>query len=452
MGAEQPKPQRKMDKIELEIVCDKVYQYLMLHRGRKIDELALKERKIKEKLKDQKRLYADCLFDVSSVVSLLNWINASKIVMRNVQFIKERSMQIVAASNERSSEKIAPLIKYIQSVIWASERLNLKQIKEFTALIHMFFGPDFIKLAKGGAGVDPVLADCFKFVEPAKPQVGDYLRNMIRRYGFDHIDLEKELPPSYRKPDAHQSTPAPGPNNPQGNNDSDQKFDYKGSQGHYGGGGFFDNPNNMAGQSNWNRYLNPSFAQNNNFHVGPNAFNGPNHQQSNADNSHVQKNFNKDQTGHSQGGNDEQQSQNFPRPGQTGSNDTKSDQDDFDKMINDLQQKSVVKDGNELVNPSMSQMNLGSKTKPNPPPKKDDFEDLINSLQGNVVRDTTNTPSNNAPAMRGPPQRRNKKSKPVINEPEAFMYTGEVDEDTEDKRYENLSLEYRIEEMRKLRV
>lgn len=422
MGAEHPKPVRKMNKVDLEIVCQKVNQYLMLHRGRKIDELALKERAVKEKLQNQKRLYGDCLFDISSIVTLLNWILASKIVMRNVQFIKERSMQIVSAANERNSDKIAPLIKYIQSVIWAAERLNLNQIKEFTHIIGAYFGQEFIRLAKEGVGVDPELANCFRFVEPTKPQVGDYLIKMLKRYGFTQIDIEKELPPAYRQPNDQQAPPPPSPAQ---NRNQDQKFNY-GNQPSNSGGGFFDNPSNMAGQSNWGKFLNPNFMNQNNVNVNPSQMGGvgPNH-------------FNNP-------GNVNPQSNNVKNAPDT------DVPNDFDDMINDLQQKSMVKDGNELINPSMSQMKLGSNTK-HPKPPQDDFEDLLKSLQGNVNANQT-TEQTKPPKMRGPPKRRNKATKPVSNEPEAYQYTNEVDADTEDKRYEDLSLEYRLEEMRKLRV
>jgi hypothetical protein len=424
MGAEQPKPKRKMDKIELQIVCDKVYQYLMIHRGRKIDELALKERDVKEKLQNQKKLYGDCLFDISSIVTLLNWIMASKIIMRNVQFLKDRSMQIVSAANERNSEKIAPMIKYIQSVIWASERLNLKQIKEFTYMIQMFFGKEFIRLALQGDTIDKELADCFKFVEPTKKQVADYLRNMIRRYNFTQIDLDKELPSSYQEP---KPKPAPCPPQNQGHypppppNNGDYKFDYNNPSNQ--GGGYFDNPNHMAGRSNWGQYMNPQM-HGNNLNINPNDLGklAPSRIDDPA----------------------------FSNPPNLGPQKQSLPENDFDKMINDLEGGSLVKDGNELVNPSMSQMKLGSKTKPSPPPK-DDFDDLINSLQGNVVADLQgqNFPP---PAMRGPPKRRNKATKPISNEPEAYMYTDEVDQDTEEKQYDELSLEYRLEQMRKLKI
>ena len=434
MGADHPKPKRKMEKVDLEIVCDKVYQYLLLHRGRKIDELALKERAIKEKLINQKKLYGDCLFDVSSVVTLLNWIMASKMVMRNVQFLKERSIQIVNAANERNSEKIAPLMKYIQSVIWAGERLNLKQIKEFTYMIATFFGPDFIKLAKEGHGVDKELADCFRFVEPTKHQVGDYLRKMIKRYGFDQIDVDKELPPAYKDTPQPPPQPPSQPHYPPGNPNQDQKFNYGQGQGQpNSGGSYFDNPNNMAGQSNWNKYLNPAFSQNNNLNINPQDFGklAPSKIEDPGYNPGPNPNMN---PGYNPGPNPNM------NPGYNPGNKDNTEQSDFDKMINELQEGSLVKDGNEIVNPSMSHMNLGPKNpKPNPP--KDDFDDLINSLQGNVEADKAKQEVQ-PPSMRGPPKRRNKAKKPISNEPEAYEYTPEIDNDTEEKHYEDLSLEY----------
>ena len=428
MGAEQPKPKKKMGKIELEIVCDKVYQYLMIHRGRKIDELALKEREVKEKLKNSKRLYGDCLFDIASIVTLLNWIMASKIIMRNVQFLKERSMQIVSAANERNSEKIAPMIKYIQSVIWASERLNLKQIKEFTYMIQAFFGKEFIRLALQGDSIDKELTDCFRFVEPTKKQVADYLRNMVKRYNFNQINLDKELPSSYQEPKQPPKQPPSQPNPghyPPPPGHGDHRFNYN-NPNNTGGGGYFDNPNNMPGRSNWGHYMNQNNPQNNNLNFNPNDFGklAPSRIDDPAFN-------NPPNLG--------------PQP-----NKQSTPENDFDKMINDLEGGSLVRDGNELVNPSMSQMKLGSKTKPNPPPK-DDFDDLINSLQGNVVADLQKQDVK-PPAMRGPPKRRNKATKPISNEPEAYQYTDEVDQDTEEKHYDDLSLEYRLEQMRKLKV
>ena len=431
MGAEHPKPLKRMDRIDLEIVCDKVYQYLLINRGRKIDELALKERDVKEKLKNKSTIYSDCFFDVSTIVTLLNWVIASKIVMRNVQFVKDRSMQIVTAANERNSEKIAPLIKYIQSIIWASERLNIKQIKEFTHMIHRFFGPEFIKLALDGNGVDKELLDCFQFVEPTKHQIGDYLIKMIKRYKFDNIDIDKQVPASYRRQSAPPPPPPPPSNQghyptPPSSGGQDFKFDYSQAQPNQNHGmGYFDNPNNMPGKSNWNNLMGPNYSNQNNLNINPNDYGklAP---------SRI----------------DDPAFGNPPNagPGQMNPG------DNFDQMINDLQGMSNVKEGNELVNPSMSQMKLGSKVKtPLPPPPKDNIDALINSLQGNDTNDLKNQPVP-VPAMRGVPKRRNKASKPIINEPEAYMYTDEVDQDTEDKRYDDLSLEYRLEEMRKLKV
>ena len=423
MGANHPKTFRKMEKVDLVIVCDKVYQYLLLNRGRKIDELALKERSVKEKLQNGKTLYGDCIFDIASIVTLFNWIQASKIIMRNVQFLKERSIQITAAANERNSEKIAPLMKYIQNVIWSVDRLNLKVINEFIMLIRTFFGVEFIRLAKEGHGVDEELKNCFFYIEPTPEQIGNYLRQLIHRYKFTHINLEKELPQKYQK---KESPPPPPPTQPQqgpnippsfGGPNDDQKFNYGNNNQ---GTGFFDNPTNMAGQKNWNAMKSGQFQHENNLNLNPVDLGKL------APSKIEDPNYNPNQ----------------PKP-----------DNDYEDILNSIQSSTVNKEGNELVNPSMSYMNVNNKTKnhSNMNDKKDDFDDLLASLKGDLDLEKQ-PPQVIAPKMRDAPQRRNKAKKPIPNEPEAYKYTCEVDNDTEEKYYDDLAFEFRIEEMRRLKV
>lgn len=449
MGAEHPKPKKQLNKVDLEIVCDKVYQFLNLNRGRKIDQLALKEREVKEKLAKSKHIYDEVFFDITSIVTLFNWIQASRIIMKNVQFLKERSMQITSAANERNSDKIAPLKKYIINVIWSEDRLNLKAIGEFNRLIYAFFGSEFIRLAKEGHGVDEDLFKCFYYIEPTPKQVGDYLINMIKRYNFTHINIDKEIPAKYKDPSQstppappsnsapfHPSNPPnmPPPNQSYGNND--MKFDY--SQQNQATG-FFDDPNNYAGQKNWSKIMGGSFQKDNNMNFNPNDFQklAPSKIDDMYENPHNNSH------------------QNQPQPPNPHGNDMG---DDLENMINSLHKDSVKKNGNEIVNPSMSYMKIGESKKPEGyagigEPDNDDFDALINSLQGPThLNEMSDQKPNPAPTMRGPPTRRNKAKKPIPDQPEAYQYSCEVDQDAEEKYYEELSFEFRIEEMRRIKV
>ena len=432
MGANHPKPQRKMERANFNVVCDKVYQYLLLNRGRKIDQMALKERAIKEKLQNGKYLYGDCLFDVSSIVTYFNWIRASKIVMRNVNFLKERSIQVVAAANERNSEKIAPLMKYIQSVIWSSERLNLKVINEFNYMIQCYFGNEFARLAMEGKGVDQELIACFEHMEPTPMEVGNYLRTMFQRYNFTHIDLEKELPPKFRK----ASPPPPPPSQPNfgGNGgNGDMKFDYS-EASTQPMTGFFDNPQNLAGKQNWDNIMSGQYGKKNNLNMTPPPDYGK-MAPSKIDDNHYGP---------------------TPVPADNRVTNPKSSggSDDFDQLINDLNQGSLVKDGNEIVNPSQSHMKLGNKSSAKNPANNDlDLDAFLNSIAGNDNKDAPAQPGPPVqPNMRGPPTRRNKAHKPIINQPEAYNYTNEVDGDTEEKFYDEVAFEFRIAEMRKIKI
>ena len=427
-GKPSKKHQTPMNKIQLEIICDKIYQYLLIHRGRKIDQLAIKERTVKNQLNDAGRIYGDCLFDISSIVTLMNWIIASKIIMRYVQFLKERSIQITNAANENNPSKIVPLMTYIQSVIWSMDKLNLKQIKEFQVLIMRYFGPESIRQAKDGVGVDQDLIDCFKYVEPTPTQVGNYLRELVARYKFEDINVDEQVPPKFRKGgEAPPPAETPKPPAPQSGPGADEKF----NPNAYPSTGFFDNPQNLAGQKNWGGMISGQFQH---------------------------QNMNVRMPGESM-----QPSQNpgMPpappsQPSQAPSN-APANEYDIDNMLNKLNEDNAQKEGNQPINPCMSHIKVNRNSGlPGNDVKKDeeDFDALMASLQHGFGGESKPAPvePSKPPKMRGPPQRRNKAKKPIPNEPEAYKYSNELDKDTEEKYYEDLSLEFRIEEMRKNQV
>ena len=441
MGAQQSKKHQKpMNKIQLEIICDKIYQYLLIHRGRKIDQLAIKERTVKTQLSQAGRIYGDCLFDVSSIVNLMNWIIASKIIMRYVHFLKERSIQITNAANQNNPSKIVPLMTYIQSVIWSMDRLNLKQIKEFTALIMRYFGPESIRQARDGVGVDTDLLNCFKFVEPSPKQVGDYLRQLVSRYKFDDIDVDNQVPPKFRKePPAPSPAPSPQPPQPPSNNQGGGNGDQTFNPNAFPSTGFFDNPQNLAGQKNWNGLMSGQF-QNQNPQMGIKM---------------------PDMSKLAPG-----ESQQPGRPAPVKVQSAKTDQSnpplneyDIDNMLNQLNEANTRKEGNQPLNPCMSHIKTNKVSGlPGADVKQDeeDFDALMASLQhgiGETPKPEYVVPEpEKQPKMRGAPTRRNKAKKPIPNEPEAYKYSNEMDKDTEEKYYEELSLEFRIEEMRRLQV
>lgn len=428
-GKPSKKHQTPMNKIQLEIICDKIYQYLLIHRGRKIDQLAIKERSVKNQLNEAGRIYGDCIFDISSIVTLMNWIIASKIIMRYVQFLKERSIQITNAANENNPSKIVPLMTYIQSVIWSMDKLNLKQIKEFTTLIMRYFGPESIRQAKDGVGVDQDLIDCFKFVEPTPKQVGNYLRELVARYKFEDIDVDSQVPPKFRKggeaPPPQEAPQPPAPQPPQG---GDEKFNPKA----YPSTGFFDNPQNLAGQKNWGGMMSGQFQHQNMPVKMPGESMQP-----------------------------QTPNQNFQPPSNNNQQPPTNppvNEYDIDNMLNQLNEDNAQKEGNQPINPCMSHIKTNRQSGlPGNDVKKDeeDFDALMASLQKGFGGEPTPAPPaepSQPPKMRGPPKRRNKAKKPIPNEPEAYKYSKELDNDTEEKYYEDLSLEFRIEEMRKNQV
>lgn len=102
MGSDNSKVVKPIQKFDIEIVCDKIYHHLILQRDRKINELAGRERELRDKLKNRRRNYEDTVLDISALVNIFKYIKASKMVIRYCQIIKEHSNAIVASCNSKN--------------------------------------------------------------------------------------------------------------------------------------------------------------------------------------------------------------------------------------------------------------------------------------------------------------------------------------------------------------
>lgn len=98
MGSSKSKLPR-MQKIDLEIQVDTIFQHLTIARDRKIGELAKKEISLREKMQDRLYSYDDIVMELMNLVSLYKYIVAIKTVMRYCKVIKGYSMKVCKAQN-----------------------------------------------------------------------------------------------------------------------------------------------------------------------------------------------------------------------------------------------------------------------------------------------------------------------------------------------------------------
>jgi hypothetical protein len=213
MGSDSSKPIKPLQKFDIEISCEQIYQHLILQRDRKINELATKERELRDKMKKRQRSYEDAVIDVMSLVNLLKFITATKMVMRYCQVLKEHSMKIVDSCNCKNFTNIRELIPYFEGLVWSTDKLNLSYIKEFNNLIYTYFGPETFSQMKNYQYVDKELKKCFESMEPSPYEIQDYLKKFLQRYEINDFvwpqgQATGQVPP---QPNQYPVPPPPVP-------------------------------------------------------------------------------------------------------------------------------------------------------------------------------------------------------------------------------------------------
>ena len=196
MGSSSTKPKKELVKFDLEITCDKIYHHLLLNRDRKINELAGKERDLRDAMKAGRKSYEDVLLEMISIVNLFKYIKASKIILRYCTILKDHSMQICEASRTKNMATIWELETYFQGLIWATDKLNLTYIREFNKLIYVHFGPEIFKEMQYFTKIDDELRQCFVSIEPSPSEIKDYLEKFCARYGLDDFVSAGKKPPT----------------------------------------------------------------------------------------------------------------------------------------------------------------------------------------------------------------------------------------------------------------
>ncbi len=182
MGQEQSKKFRKLNKIDLEISLDKVYHHMVLQRDRKINDLIRKEIALRDAMKERTHSYDEIAVDLMFIVGIFKYITAIKIILRYCKILREHSIKICNAQQQRNFIALEDLQSYFEGIIWSAEKLNLSYIKEFNGLVYRHFGPvvynDLVRMKK----LDHELRNCFETVEPTREEMYTYLDMFLQRY------------------------------------------------------------------------------------------------------------------------------------------------------------------------------------------------------------------------------------------------------------------------------
>lgn len=132
----------RLQKLDLEIQVEQIFQHLTIARDRKIGELAKKEITLREKMQDRLYSYDDIVMDMMAIVTNYKYIVAVKTVMRYCKIVKGYSIRICEAQNRNNFNEISDIQPYIEGIIWSTNKLNIKYIQDFNKLIYSNFGPE----------------------------------------------------------------------------------------------------------------------------------------------------------------------------------------------------------------------------------------------------------------------------------------------------------------------
>eukprot|EP01016_Furgasonia_blochmanni_P008894 TRINITY_DN13675_c0_g1_i2.p1 TRINITY_DN13675_c0_g1~~TRINITY_DN13675_c0_g1_i2.p1 ORF type:complete len:425 (-),score=49.06 TRINITY_DN13675_c0_g1_i2:37-1311(-) len=164
-------------------MCIRDSLYAQLEANRKKGELKAKEKTLVDMIKKPKRSKEDEYAKAQSIVMDRKFVRASEILMRYCEFLKDRSLLISQSQDDFS--RIADLLPYLESVLWASKFMNLQPLSEFQNLIIRHFGPQIIESADSGVRVDQELKKCIKTLTPNPIEMNEYFLDFCERNSID---------------------------------------------------------------------------------------------------------------------------------------------------------------------------------------------------------------------------------------------------------------------------
>ncbi|CAK81681.1 unnamed protein product (macronuclear) [Paramecium tetraurelia] len=188
MGTQQPKaPQTKqITQFQIEIACLKVKGYVELNRDRRTNQALMREKALNEMLRSPSRVMVEEYQKFQQLVQDVRFLETCHIVLRYCEIVKDQSIRIFRCGGDHS--KIADLMPYIESILFAADNLNLEQVMEFKDLMIYYFGPGFNDTSKL-INVDQELRKLFKTPLPDAYEVNEYALKFAEKYGFSEEQL-----------------------------------------------------------------------------------------------------------------------------------------------------------------------------------------------------------------------------------------------------------------------
>ena len=167
------------NKLQIDIALAKCTAYLKLTRDRRVEALQKKEDEIKQKLEYGPMTMSQTYSVACIACRHLTWIRGANKVIRHLDVLRNNSIALEIAQEKPS--RAADLTPSLNTVIWATYKLNVEQMEEFVEMVRKVLGDKWVDLALHGYMVDIYLRGGFEHILPPQEKVNEYLWGFVNR-------------------------------------------------------------------------------------------------------------------------------------------------------------------------------------------------------------------------------------------------------------------------------
>jgi hypothetical protein len=172
----------KFNRKQFEIITTQLRTKIMLEKDRKILQLEKAEKELGELLSMTNKNRDAIISQANTCLNMLRWIESSKILIRDLKTILDKSIWLEALHKER--QPLGEFEPLIHTVIWGKTRLNILEINNFIREIEMYFDPHVVRKVETEGKVDLKLKKYFKSLMNTPVEIHGYLGGFVERNGL----------------------------------------------------------------------------------------------------------------------------------------------------------------------------------------------------------------------------------------------------------------------------
>ncbi|CAD8069966.1 unnamed protein product [Paramecium sonneborni] len=187
MGCSQEKTNKTlqpyMTEPNLRIMIDQLQKYANLNKEKQANEGLQWELQLQQMLHNTQR-DKDLEYQLfSKLCQKLKYLETMDFIILHSQILLDQTHVIVRSQGQTQS--VQHLIVYIESIIYASQKLNFDRAQQFNNYFQFYFKLDPNDLKK----VSPEIMNLHKTPIPSSSEINEYVKKFAQKYGFSQNQI-----------------------------------------------------------------------------------------------------------------------------------------------------------------------------------------------------------------------------------------------------------------------